>query len=334
MVAHSTLSELLDRQRLFDPEYRGGLSNHLPMALVALSRMGASAERLRVFARLYERRLEPAPPTGQVLSRETWRRHLGHRVNYPDFLATFVQELTQERWPDVLREVLPLLMPGCSAAAFHPLIRLSFAIETKSPSEVTIALAYWAARFLRLGGDGIEERKTLSPNPKELLGRLAGDVSFKHRPDQDSLIDVEMKRATCMPEFVPVIGWLAIAPDTLKRLARTALEVYAATADFTALHMVTGVQSARSFLPWCAEPEVVIRYLWQAIAAAYLSIGKPAIPEVPSLDTRQAPDWPVILRAACDADDEHVIKIVHSCWVEDSAYKDPLYRAVAARAIQ
>src|SRR5262245_12091917 len=219
MVARSTLSELLERQRLFDPEYRGGLADHLPMALVALSRMGASADRLRSFARHYERRLEPAMPAGQVLSKETWRRHLGHRVHYPDFLATFQQGMTRERWQDVMRGVLPVLMPGCAAAAFHPLIRLSFAIETQCLSEMAVALAYWASRFLRLGGDGNEVRSALSADPGALFARLAEDATFKHRPDQDSLIDVEMKRATCMPEFAPVIGWLEIAPDTLRWLA-------------------------------------------------------------------------------------------------------------------
>jgi hypothetical protein len=334
MVVRSTLSELLERPRLFDPEYRGGLSDHLPMALVALSRMGASPERLRSFARHYERRLEPAAPAGQVLSTEAWRRHLGHRAHYPDFLATFQRSITPQHWPEVLRDLLPVLMPGCAAAAFHPLIRLSFAIETQTPSEMAIALAYWASRFLRLGGNAVIGQPPLSPDPKVLLRHLAEERAFKHRPDQDSLIDAEMKRATCIPEFAPVTFWLEIVPDTVQRLARTVLEIYAATADFTVLHMVTAVQAARSVLPYCGAPEPATRYLWQAIAAAYLSIGKPAIPDMPPLDAAEAPEWPAILSAACEAEDEHVIKIVYSCWAEDAAYNDPLYRAVAARAIQ
>jgi hypothetical protein len=30
-----------------------------------------------------------------------------------------------------------------------------------------------------------------------------------------------------------------------------------------------------------------------------------------------------------DLADEHAIKLVYSCWVEDQAYADPLYRTVA-----
>jgi hypothetical protein len=329
----ATLSELLGRQRSYHPEYSGGLANHLPMALVALTRMGAPAERLQVYARLYERRLEPAPPEGQVVAGSGWQRHLGQRARYADVLATFRQGMAEAGWPAVLREAVPVLMPGCAAAAFHPLIRLGFAIEAEAPGEMAIALAYWASRFLQLGQDAMVS-ESISEDPKALLARLVADPAFAHRPDADSLIDADMKRATAMPEFAPVSGWLAIGPDTQRRLASMALEIYAATGDFTALHMVTGVQAARVVLPFCADRDATLRSLWQALAAAYLSIGKPAIPEAPPLDPTDAPDWPAILERAREAADEHVIKIVYSCWVEDATYADPLFRAVAARAIQ
>lgn len=330
----ATLSELLDRQRSYHPEYRGGLSNHLPMALVALARMGAPAERLRVYARLYERRLEPAPPEGEVLAGAGWQRHLGQRARYADVLATLREGTAEAGWPAVLREALPVLMPGCAAAAFHPLIRLGFAVEAEASGEIAVALAYWASRFLPLGGQNAAGSEPISEDPKALLARLAADPAFAHRPDEDALIDAEMKRATAMPEFAPVGGWLAIGPDTPRRLARTVLELYAATGDFTALHMVTGVQAVRVVLPYCADRDAALRSLWQALAAAYLSIGKPAIPETLPLDPADAPDWPAILERVREAADEHVIKIVYSCWVEDAAYADPLFRAVAARAIQ
>src|SRR4029079_4843205 len=135
---------------------------------------------------------------------------------------------------------------------------------TQTPSEMAIALAYWASRFLRLGGNAVVGQTPLSPDPKVLLRHLAEETAFKHRPDQDSLIDAEMKRATCIPEFAPVMFWLEIVPDTVQRLARTVLEVYAATADFTVLHMVTAVQAARSVLPYCRAPEPATRSLWHA----------------------------------------------------------------------
>ena len=44
----TVLAELLDAGAAHDAEYAGGLSNHLPMALVALKRLGAD---LRTVAR-------------------------------------------------------------------------------------------------------------------------------------------------------------------------------------------------------------------------------------------------------------------------------------------
>ena len=55
----SVLFDRLDDGLRHAPEYRGGLSNHLPMALVALDALGADAERLCRFASDYARRLEP-----------------------------------------------------------------------------------------------------------------------------------------------------------------------------------------------------------------------------------------------------------------------------------
>ncbi len=328
MSRRAALIELLERQGLYHPEYRGGLSNHLPMVLVALARMGAPADRLRFYARLYEWRLEPAPENGKILLQEHWPMSLGRRARYADFLLTFQRAVAERGWRQLLREVLADLMPGCGAAAFHPLIRLGYALEAEAPQEVAIALAYWSARYLPLGGAPAEARP-LTDDPEMLLSRLAADPAFAHRPDADSLIDAEMKRAASVPEFGPVIGWLEIGPDSPKRLARAALRLYAATGDFTALHMLTGLQAARLALPYCADAQAGRRWLLQALAAAYLSIGKPAIPERRPPKAAAAPDWPAILNQAVEAADEHVIKLVYSCWVEDQAYADPLYQTVA-----
>jgi questin oxidase-like protein len=334
MDRRDVLAELLDRLRAYHAEYRGGLSNHLPMALVALRRMGAPPERLRGYARLYERRLEAAPDEGKALSGSEWRRFLGRKGHYGEFLATFRREIERSGWQAVLRDALPALMPGCAAAAFHPLIRLGYAIEAEAEGEMAIALAYWASRHLALCGGAASDAEPLSDDPEALLARLAADSAFAHRPDEDALIDAEMKKATAAGDFAPVAGWLAISSDTPRRLARAALKIYAGTGDFTALHMVTGVHAARVVLPWCEDRELALRCLWQALAAAYLSIGKPPVPEAPMADAPEAPAWPTLLARVRELADEHAIKLVYSCWVEDQAYGDPLYRTVADSVVR
>ena len=51
------LQQLLDDELTSDPTTTRGLTNHLPMALVAKERLGADADELRRFATLYSRRI-------------------------------------------------------------------------------------------------------------------------------------------------------------------------------------------------------------------------------------------------------------------------------------
>ena len=49
------LKRQLPRARHYHPSYGGGLCNHLPMALIALDRMGATPQRLDAFAQAWNR---------------------------------------------------------------------------------------------------------------------------------------------------------------------------------------------------------------------------------------------------------------------------------------
>ena len=72
-----SLKDLLDDGALFDAEYAGSLSNHRPMALIALHRLGASDERLATFDARYRKRLQPMPPTEAWPAGDAWRGRLG-----------------------------------------------------------------------------------------------------------------------------------------------------------------------------------------------------------------------------------------------------------------
>ena len=73
-----TFIDLLDASGQYDAEYDNGgltgLSNHLPMALAALKRLGADDTRLTEFAARYSQRLRPAPAPGACAGRVAgWR---------------------------------------------------------------------------------------------------------------------------------------------------------------------------------------------------------------------------------------------------------------------
>ena len=44
-------------------------------------------------------------------------------------------------------------------------------------------------------------------------------------------------------------------------------------------------------------------------------------------------DWPDIIRHALDSSDDHVIKLVYTCWDENNDHPNPLYHFAAQRAV-
>lgn len=112
-----TLPSLLDRALAYGPLYRKGLSNHLPMALTALDRLGAAPADLQRFFDGYEGRLEV-----QTEPRET--RSLAD---------------------------LDRLAEGIGGAAFHGLIRTAYALEAGHAEELQAALEAWHVSWLPLG---------------------------------------------------------------------------------------------------------------------------------------------------------------------------------------
>src|SRR3954471_22946322 len=71
MISNACRSLLVESQR-FATSYGSGLFNHLPMALLALDRLGGDEARLRQFGTFYEKRLHSKSP-GDPLPNDDWR---------------------------------------------------------------------------------------------------------------------------------------------------------------------------------------------------------------------------------------------------------------------
>jgi hypothetical protein len=133
-------------------------------------------------------------------------------------------------------------------------------------------------------------------------------------------IDDRIKRVAAFAPFAEY----RIADPKLPELARIAIEIYLATANFTALHMVTGCHATRVLRPYLGEH--ALDYLATALLAAYVTIGRPAF-EVEEVD---APDWETIARIAIASNDDHDLKLVYSAREEESVYGWGLHRRAAA----
>jgi hypothetical protein len=220
---------------------------------------------------------------------------------------------------------------GISAAAFHAVIRLAYALQVKDAPETAVSLAYFADTYLPLGQP--TGAASIEEPPVELLRRLGRTEALAHRAGHTGLISNRLAEIGAQPAFAPVIDWLPPKLAGLAPLAEAALVVYASTGDFTALHGLTSTHALRIAWPHLPDPVAAARYHFQALCAAYISVGTPPLlteAERARLTRQAVPPWSAIAAAAIRSNDEHVIKLVYSAREEDAAYGNPLYRYVAA----
>jgi hypothetical protein len=309
-----------------DFEYARGLSNHLPMALASLARLGADEARLEAFEAAAAARLQPAPPPRPWPAGDPWRGRLGRRAAAPAYRGLFAEWIAHEGASDVLAQVLPGLWPGVGAAAFHGLIRTASGVRCGHAGEVAEGLAYWACRYLPLGelpeparspGRGITD-------PVVLLRRLRAAHSTRR------LIFERMREAASDGTVNAVVARLVVTEDTPRALARAAAQACAGSGDFTALHLVTATHAMRVLARFVDEPLAGWRWFWQAYAHAVVAAGLQRQPTAP------LHSWSHLEQAALASDDEHLIKLVDSCREEERAWAGPgetLWRAAASQVL-
>jgi hypothetical protein len=317
-----SLHALLDDAARFAPEYGDGLASHLPMGLVALRALGADSPRLQAFFATESAHLLPAPPLQAWPPGDPWADRLGDIAAWPAYLDLFGQWLAAEGAADVLAQVLPQLMPGCAAAAFHGPIRAAAALRAGHAGELAAGLAYWAARHQPLGP--LPARAGTVADPLVLLRRLQAV------PSRRPLIARRMAAAAGHAAVQAVWPRLAVGPGTLARLSQLAAQAYAGSGNFTALHMVTASHAMRVLLPFVDAGEAAdaaLRWFWQAWATALVAAClKPRQP-VPLLP------WPAIVQRAQASSDAHVVKLVDACREEEAAHGGSDWQHAASRAV-
>ena len=335
VVGHNVsqvLQGLLDDELGADPTTVRGLTNHLPMALVAKEGLGADADELIRFAAAYSSRITVLDEPSRRLDEGNWRSAIGNYGAAADLRSYFVRQVAEEGTDEALKRHLPALMAGIGGAAFHGVIRLSYAIEVSSPSRVAAGLAYLAEVGSPLR-TLVPVTTTESRDPMAILAALSKSTELPGRPESKS-IDEEMRTVAKSDLFDDAVASLGVTEHTFQDLAHAALHLYASTDDFTALHGVTGLEAIDAIRPWIDDDELLSRFAFQALAAAYLSIGAPPLWSRDQLDefvgSNQVEPNAVLSSAAYSAD-EHVAKLVytaHRSWVKTD---EPLYLAVAAR---
>jgi hypothetical protein len=316
----------LTRSARWDAEYGTNLSSHLPMALTALARLGASDDRLASFAAHYAQRLHAMPPPEPWPAGDAWREHLGRPRAWPAYRSLWREWIAHEGAAEVLEQALPALMQGAGAAAFHGPIRVAYALAANHVDELIDALAYWSCRWFACGAaDG-------SGSHADTQAVLA-ELDFAADLPRARLIAEGMAHAAAHPRFAPAIArWRVDVHTTLPRLAMLAAERYAARGGFTALHLLTSAHAMRVLLPWldAGDRRDALRHYAAAAAAAWATLPRDvaAPPALPSLR------WDdVVARAIAIDDDGHACKLVDSCRELEAALGGAVWLRAATRAV-
>ena len=331
------LDALMAEMPAWGSEFTGTFSNHAPMVITALDRIGGDPERLRDFFVHYRdtKNLLPFGHPTEALDARTWQAALGLREREPDLRAFFAQEVAGLGIDGAVRRYVPHLAPGVPASAFHGLMRLAYGLLRRDADDVAVALGYWAATYFTLPAP--TGAAPITQDPAEVLARTAA-IEPLHRLKLHDLLWQNMRDCGQTPEFRPVVDWLAIGPDTMRRMAGTAIVLFAATQHFAALHVVTGLHWIRLVAPFVDQDTVdtLLRRFWQGVAGLVPEIGFPVFPDAATVARWRAipaPDWPALQAAAARSFDEHDISIAYSGHEEDKVYGDPLYRVAVARRL-
>jgi hypothetical protein len=338
-----TLHALLDESLAWRPEYAGLLSSHLPMALAALHGLGASAGQMRRFFDADTRRLERAAPDEALAPAPLpdWRALRGCFDAFERLRAHFAAVLARDGGDAVLREAVPALLSGVGGAAFHGLIRVAHAVESRHDGELAAALAYWAARWMVLPVPAAAHECFETPAQwLDALDARARALDPGWRPT-GALITLKMRQASGTRAYEALAGATAgFAGDAraiLLALGEAAAARYAATRHFTVLHLATASRALRVLLPWAGEAGLPAA-AFHAVAAASLASGvgleRPVEPPTlaPVADVEAA--WDQVRGLACAQDDDHVIKLVHAMADQDAQAPAPTWLAAARAAVR
>ncbi|MGH9421842.1 MAG: questin oxidase family protein [Thermoanaerobaculia bacterium] len=316
------LHSLLADSEQFSASYGGGNANHLAMALVALDRLGASDERLREFASIYQRQLRLKPADEPPLPNGDWKAAIGKRTFETTLAKKFAGDLAENGRDALLHEVVSRLTPGIASEAFHGLIRTAYAVDSGDDADIPNALTSWVIGYGAIGLQG----QPRFDSAIDAFMAMNGDERFpKELPGRS--ITGRIAKIVAIPAFDEYRA--PIGKMDLDDLAKIAVLIFLATGDFTVLHLVTACHATRVLKPYLAAD--AIGHLAIAMLAAYASVGRPDFDA--GLQPSSEPDWDTLAARAIPSNDEHDLKLVYSCQQEEQYYGWGLHQMAAARRL-
>lgn len=310
------LQRLLIEGTEYSPNYLpSNNSDHLPMTLCAMSGLGANAAFLAHYRQQYSQRLHRISnhdaqemPSSELaascLAQERditsdWRQGIGRSACYPVLLAWFTAQVATKGIAASVSEYLPEFVSSIALQAFHPIIRLGYAIDFESKAETAAALAYLASshRPFPLDTDNLCDMRGTMQKQAE-----AGAVTFK-RPTFSGKLLQQLEDDDYPQGQV----------KTIEEAAAVAFDLFRSSRNFFALHLVTATQAMRICMQFIDEKQALAS-LTSALLAAHRAVGSPHFSPDNVLDV-------------VHIDEEHNYKYAWACLSEYRHLGDSRYLA-------
>ena len=325
------LFALLDANKDFALHGKG-TTNHCPMALIALSSMGASDQRLRDFFEFWKvtYAIEAEVSTQRLtITHNNYLAFKGKSSHFTELHHFFSKRIESEGIRHVVGEVIRVLPLAPATGAFHALIRLSYGVQVSHRGEVAAGLAAMVTNCF----------STHLPKPgrNRCISLVAGfsqlSSKFEGYSVDAAMITTKMRAVFNDARFQSACPALPDRDGILFEMRKLAILCYSQTQNFTVLHMVTALDALVGLLEVIPElsSEQLLEDIWTALCVAYVSMGAPPIlsPPLPASAPGDSVvhmnEWRHLLELAVQSNDDHVIKFTYSCFVENQRRPNPLY---------
>lgn len=334
------LQQLLDMNQTFLLA-ANGTTNHCPMALVALSRMGASEVRLRNFFQHWKQNFfHEANHLSLQRIEGTWHDYLGDVNAFHALQAYFRQEIERNGASAVMVNFCETIQFAPASGAFHAVIRLAYGLDVAHAGEIAAGLAYMVCTHLPISLQEMDQETERGQLQERMQVTTVAEglthLARRHmQPYPGRLITARLRAVVGDPDFSGDCPHLTYDEHVLRDLADMAIRLYWQTRDFTVLHMVTGVSAARQIMAHLPVPlqRRLLTDLWHAYCAAYVAAGAPQLSHA-SLNVQADPaglNWQSGMDKAIQSENEHHIKMTYTCFLEYQVSRAPIYLAVVQR---
>lgn len=291
------MKKLLERFSTLAPTYNVGLTNHLPMMIIALNELGVHVRDIEHIAENYVSKKQiPDLHDDQYIRTPDDEEYI-HLVN------SYIIAINKNGIDSVVESFLDCHKYLLSSALFHGLIRLYYALKTEDTLQIAQALAYFnmsafdcQIKTYKYGT--LKEFETLKEYRKNL------DMKFKS--------NTTMKRCKQLLEDDYLHDHLfkveAIEDQELN-LLKLFTELYLETRDFYILHVITGFHALFNLKDYFKDyNDVLNNFFLQAQVFLLLNSYKKTFNKYYSSNFEELKEHAQTLL------DAHDIKLLYTCY--------------------